>query len=510
MNVASLALDELERHGTYEKLHFEGREYTNAELLGMAERLSGALADLGVTRGDRVVVMVPNCPEVPVSFGATLRLGAVVVPVLFLLTEVEIEHILRDSQAKVAITSPEFLPKLLDAASRLETPPRIACIGQPYAEAPGVLNLTEMIEHGSAAPMVEMQSGDLAVLSYTSGTTGTPKGVMLSHGNALFNARASAAATDLRDGDRSIQCLPLAHSFGIGAMLTGQLVKATGYLLRWFTADAFFEAVEKHRATSSACVPTMLSFLLTDPRFDDIDWSSMRWIVSGGAALPMDVATEFEHRSGVRVLQGYGLTETSPTISVMRVDDPPKPGSCGRPVEGCEVRVVDDEGSTLPPGETGEVQCRGANVMLGYKDAPQATQAVLSDDGWFSTGDLGHLDEDGFLYITDRKKDLIIRGGFNIIPRDVEEVLHSHPLVAQAAVVGGAHPTLGEEVIAFVVPAPGATVTEADLIAFSQQSLAKYKTPRRIVMREALPMNGIGKILRRELREEASKLATEG
>jgi long-chain acyl-CoA synthetase len=254
----------------------------------------------------------------------------------------------------------------------------------------------------------------------------------------------------------------------------------------------------------------MLSFLLADPRVDEIDWSSLRWLVSGGAALPIEVAASFERRTGVRILQGYGLTETSPTISLMRMSDPPKPGSCGRPVDGCEVRIVDDTGASLPASETGEVVCRGPNVMLGYRGLPAETATAISPDGWFSTGDLGHLDAEGFLFITDRKKDLIIRGGLNIIPRDVEEVLHEHPAVAQAAVVGARHPELGEEVIAFVVPVAGTDVDEQTLIAHCQAALAKYKTPRRIIFRDALPMNGIGKILRRELREEASAFIAEG
>lgn len=510
MNVAQLSVDAIQRLGDHEKLRFEGRSYSSLELLEMAERLSGSLAGLGVARGDRVVVMLPNCPEVPVCFGAILRLGAVVVPVLFLLTEVELAHILADSRAAVAITSPEFLPKLVAAGATVSHPPTIVCLGDPFEASPGVLELGALITDGSPVPLVDVDAGEIAVLSYTSGTTGVPKGVMLSHGNALFNAHASAAAADVRDGDISLQCLPLAHSFGIGVMLTGQLFNAIGVMLRWFTADGFFDAVQTQRVTHGTVVPTMLSFLLADPRFDAVDWSSLRWLISGGAALPIEVAAEFERRSGARVLQGYGLTETSPTISVMRIDDPVKPGSCGKPVEGCEVRIVDEAGAELPAGETGEVVCRGPNVMLGYKDLPEATAAAISPDGWFATGDLGHLDADGFLFITDRKKDLIIRGGFNIIPRDIEEVLHAHPGVAQATVVGGRHPTLGEEVVAFVVPVPGAQLDEAGLIAHAQSSLAKYKTPRRIVLRDTLPMNGIGKILRRELRDEASKIISEG
>jgi long-chain acyl-CoA synthetase len=502
MNVAILGEQEYERNGAYTKVIYEGRQITNRELLGSSRRLAGSLAARGVGPGDRVVVMLANCPEVPVTFGAILRLGAVVVPVLFLLAEEEIRHILTDAGAKVAITDPEFLPKLASAASGLEEPPLLVCHGVLPEGAPaGTQVLETLISEGAETGVADRAADDLAVLSYTSGTTGRPKGVMLSHGNALFNAKASAAAVDVRDGDRSIQTLPLAHSFGIGAMLTGQLFKATGLMLRWFSPDGFFSAVQEGRANNGSVVPTMLSFLLADPRLDETDWSSLRWLVSGGGPLPQDLADSFEQRTGVRVLQGYGLTETSPTISVMRPDDPVKPGSCGRPVDGCLVKIVGDSGEELAPGETGEVICRGPNVMLGYRGMPAETAAVLDDEGWFATGDLGHMDEDGFLYITDRKKDLIIRAGFNIIPRDIEEVLHDHPAVAQAAVVGAPHPDLGEEVVAFVVKA--GEVDEATLKEHCVERLAKYKTPAHIVFADALPISGIGKILRRELRDEA-------
>lgn len=498
MNVAVLGERELARNGVYEKLRFEGRSITNEELFEASRTLAGSLAARGVGPGERVVVMLANCPEVPVAFAAILRLGAVVVPVLFVLAEDEIRHILVDSRPSVAITDAEFLPKLVAACQGLASPPQLVVRDGGFD---GVAEpLDALISSGSPAPLIDRDACDLAVLSYTSGTTGRPKGVMLSHGNALFNAQASAAAVEVRDGDRSIQTLPLAHSFGIGAMLTGQLFKATGIMLRWFSAEGFFHAVRDEGVNNGTVVPTMLAFLLADPRIDEIDWSGVRWLVSGGGPLPSDLADRFESRTGVRVLQGYGLTETSPTISVMRPQDPQRPGSCGRPVDGCEVRVVDEVGAPVEVGVTGEVVCRGPNVMLGYRGMQDETDAVLSD-GWLATGDLGHMDAEGYLFITDRKKDLIIRGGFNIIPRDVEEVLHDHPAVAQAAVVGAPHPELGEEVVAFVVLE--GEVDEPTLLAHCLGRLARYKTPRRIVSVESIPVSGIGKILRRELRGAA-------
>jgi long-chain acyl-CoA synthetase len=252
-------------------------------------------------------------------------------------------------------------------------------------------------------------------------------------------------------------------------------------------------------------VPTMVSLLLADPGFDAVDWSSLRYTVIGAAPVPMEVAREFERRTGARVLQGYGLTETSPAVSLMRLEDPTN-GSAGMPVPNVEVQIRDDQGRALGPNETGEIVVRGPNVMAGYYKMPDATAEVI-DDGWFHTGDMGHLDEDGYLYITDRKKDLIIRGGFNIYPSDVEDVLHRHPAVLECGVVGVPDQTMGEEVKAYVVLRSGARAGEEELLAHCREHLAKYKSPRWITITDQLPKTPVGKILRRDLRERAAKEA---
>jgi long-chain acyl-CoA synthetase len=508
MNVAVLGERNIERYGEYESLIFEDQRFTNVELFGKAQRFATALKELGVKPGDRVGVMLPNMPEVGMCYGAISRIGAVTVPMIFLLAIPEIVHILADSEAKVIVTSPEFHPNVAQACEQLEYPPKVVVVTQDAAPDQALSFHDLLREATDPHPIVDRGPDDIAVISYTSGTTGRPKGVMLSHANLLFNSENTGALFDIQPGERSIGCLPLAHLFGFGTALTIQLFKITAILLRWFTAEAFFEAVNTHKGNSTAVVPTMLTYMLSHPQFDDVDWSSLNWVIAAAAPVPVDLANEFEKRTGARVLEGYGLTETSPTLTIMRRTDPPRPGSCGRPVPNVEVKIVDDDGNEMPAGEPGEVVARGPNVMKGYYRMPEETAKVITSDGWFRTGDVGHLDEDGYLYITERKKDLIIRGGFNIFPRDVEEVLYGHPAVQEAAVVGVPDPKMGEEVVAFVTPRPGVDVTEDDLLAHCRERLAKYKTPKEVRFIAALPKNPVGKILKKDLRALAAGRAT--
>ncbi|MCA1832446.1 MAG: AMP-binding protein, partial [Actinobacteria bacterium] len=340
------------------------------------------------------------------------------------------------------------------------------------------------------------------LISYTSGTTGRPKGVMLTHANMLFQGQNTAKVVDLREGDRSVHCLPLAHLFGFGASVIGNLFKVTGLLMRWFTAEAFFDGVNNLGGTNSSVVPTMLVYMLSHPEFDDVDWSNFRWIVVGAAPVPIELADEFEKRTGAKVLEGYGLTETSPAATLNRSDEPRRPGSCGRPVPNVDIKIVDDDGNELLAGAPGEVCIKGPNVMKGYYKMSEETARTIKD-GWFLSGDVGHLDEDGYLYITERKKDLIIRGGFNIFPRDIEEVLYGHHAVSEAAVVGIPDAKLGEQVIAYVVLRPSQTASEEELMQLCRERLAKYKTPSGVRFIDALPKNPIGKILKKDLRELA-------
>jgi len=501
MNIAVLGERNIEKFGEYNALVFEGRDYTNLEIFDLARRFSSALAGIGVKPGDRVGVMLPNIPEIGACYGGISRMGGVVMPMVFLLAVPEIRHIISDSGASAVITSPEFYPNLVEATKEVDNAPNVIVLGDPTPD--GALSFQKLVE---AAPqdegIVDRSENDIAVIFYTSGTTGRPKGVMLSHGNLMFNAENTSKVVPTRDDDVSVACLPLAHLFGMGSTMVGQLFRIKGVLMRWFSAEGFFQAVNDHGASSSAVVPTMLAYMLSHPDFDKVDWSSFEWLVVAAAPVPVELADEFEKRTGARVLEGYGLTETSPTVSVMRMQDPRRPGSCGRPVPGVEVSIFDDVDSPLPTGETGEVCVKGPNVMKGYYNLPDVTAEAMRN-GWFHTGDMGHLDEDGFLYITERKKDLIIRGGFNIYPRDVEEVLYGHPSVLEAAVVGIPDPKMGEEVRAYVVLRPGENATAEELLAHAREHLAKYKTPKDVVFLDALPKNPIGKILKKDLREMA-------
>lgn len=501
MNIAVFGERNVQQFGEYTQAIFEGREYSNVELLGYAERFAAALHEAGVKPGDRVGVMLPNLPEVGIAYSGILRMGAIAMPMIFLLAIPEIRLILEDSEATLIMTSPEFHPNVAAAIQGMSRPPKVVVVGDVVPE--GCLSYAQMVAASQAQfPIVPRQEDDLAVIMYTSGTTGRPKGVMLSHGNMTFNAESSAKAVDLRQGDISIQALPLSHLFGMAATVTGSLRRVTGVLLRWFTPEGWFDAVNRYRATTSAAVPAMIATMLAHPDFDAVDWSSFRWCVVAAAPVPVEMAEEFEKRTGARILEGYGMTETSPTVSVARPDGPRRLGHAGHALPGVEVAILDDDGNAVPKGEQAEICVRGPNVMQGYYRMPDVTAEAMRF-GWLHTGDIGYLDDEEFLHITERKKDLIIRGGFNIFPRDIEELIYTLDGVQECAVVGLPDARLGEEVVAYVVPRPGATISEDAVIALCREGLAKYKTPKHVKIVDALPKNPIGKILKKDLRSRA-------
>ncbi len=490
MNLARLGEDSIRAHGEYVSLVFEGREWTNVEQQRAANRFARALGRLGVGAGDRVLVLLPNCPEVLQAYGGILKAGAVIVPVVFLLGPDEVRHILADSEAKVVVTAPEFVDKLAGWAG-----PVVLVGGGDRGPA-----WSEVIAGESDAfATVERDDRDLAVILYTSGTTGRPKGVALSHDNLASNARAAATLYELDRARWGLMVLPLSHSYGLTVMNAGNILGTKGVLLRWFHPEAVLEAIQTYRAESMGCVPTMLLYLLHYPDAGRFDTSSMRVWGSGASPLPIEIVEPFETKFGGRIQEGYGLTEASPVVSAHRLSGVRKLGSVGQPLPGVTVAIMDDGDRPLPAGEVGEVCVQGPNVMLGYYRLPEETAQTLRH-GWLHTGDMGRLDADGFLYIVERKKDLIIRGGFNIYPREVEEVLYAHPAVAEAAVVGMRDPLMGEDVLAFVVLKPGVAATADALVDFCQQRLAKYKCPKQVRFLDALPKSPIGKILRKELR----------
>ena len=493
MNLARLGEDNVRTYGEYVSLVFEGREWTNVAQQRMAARFAHALRRLGVGVGDRVVVLLPNCPEVLQAYAGILKAGGVIVPVVFLLSAEEVRHILADSGARVVVTASQFLDKVEGWTGAL-----VLVDGGDGGHAWADL----VAGPPDDFPAVERDDGDLAAILYTAGTTGRPKGVALSHGNLASNARAAASLSELDRTAWALMVLPLSHSYGLTVMNAGHVLGTRGVLLRWFNPEGVLETIQHYRVQSMSAVPTMLVYLLHYPDAGRFDTSSMRVWGSGASPLPVEIVEPFEAKFGGRILEGYGLTEASPVVSAHRLSGVRKLGSVGQPIPGVQVEIVDDDDRPLPAGEMGEVCVRGPNVMQGYYGLPEETARALRH-GRLHTGDMGHLDGDGFLYVVERKKDLIIRGGFNIYPREVEEVLYAHPAVAEAAVVGRRDPLMGEEVLAFVALKPGGTVDASGLIAFCQERLAKYKCPRQVRFVDALPKSPIGKILRKELRRLA-------
>jgi long-chain acyl-CoA synthetase len=426
------------------------------------------------------------------AYGGILRLGAVIVPVVFLLSPDEVRHILEDSEARVVVTSPELVSKVEGWTGP------VVLVG---GGAGGLDWETLLAREDADAPIVPRQPSDLAVILYTSGTTGRPKGVALSHDNLAANARAAASLYELDRTAWALAVLPLSHSYGLTVMNAGNILGTRAVLLRWFNPELVLETIERFRVQSMAGVPTMYVYLLHYPDAGRFDTSSMRSWGSGAAPLPLEIVEPFEAKFGGRLMEGYGLTEASPVVSAHRLSGVRKLGSVGQPIPGVQVAILDDEDRPVPAGELGEICVRGPNVMLGYYRLPEETARTLRH-GWLHTGDVGRLDADNFLYVVERKKDLIIRGGFNIYPREVEEILYAHPAVAEAAVIGMPDPVMGEEVLAFVVRKPGAEAEADAIIAFCQERLAKYKCPRRVRFVPSLPKTPVGKILRKALRAE--------
>jgi len=501
VSLALLSDDNIQRFGEYEALAFEGRRITNMDQHRAASRVAHALVRLGVQPGDRVVIMLPNCPQVMQSYGGILRVGAVIVPVIFLLGEAEVAHIVADSEARVVITSSDLVGKIEKQIGVLPNLRHVLLVdggGQSglrsfEEETDGESDRFEAVPRGD---------GDLAVILYTSGTTGTPKGVALSHANLESNARASASLFELDRERWGVGVLPLSHSYGLTVMNAGHILGTRSALLRWFNPEEVLRTIQEFRAEAMSGVPTMFVYLLNYPGASAYDTSTMRVWGSGAAPLPVEVVEPFERRFGGKLLEGYGLTEASPVVAAHRLSGVRKLGSVGQPIPGVTVSIRDDDDRALPVDEVGEVCVQGPNVMVGYYRNPEETAKTIRG-GWLRTGDMGRLDADNFLYIVERKKDLIIRGGFNIYPRDVEEALYAFPGVAEAAVIGLPDTLMGEEVVAFVVLKPGQAATADEVAGFCQTRLAKYKCPKEIRFVDALPKSPVGKILRKELRGQA-------
>jgi long-chain acyl-CoA synthetase len=491
VNLASNLTRTARQHADRTAIRLGAAVTTYHELDEASARVAGLLWDRGVRPGDRVAVMLPNLPAFAVVYYGVLRAGAVVVPMNPLLKAREVAYYLDDSGARLIFA----WQGVADEAGK----------GAQAADADVVevdpATFADLVASADPVRAVAARdTEDTAVILYTSGTTGRPKGAELTHANLARNV--DVFRTDLlalTADDVIFGGLPLFHSFGQTCTLNGAVASGASLsLLPRFDPERALQLLAEHRATVFAGVPTMYGALLGHPDRAAYDVSALRVCVSGGAAMPVEVLRGFEKAFGCKVLEGYGLSETSPVASFNHPDRERKPGSIGTPIRGVEMRVVDEQGREVSRGEVGEIVIRGHNVMKGYWRRPEETAAAIPD-GWFRTGDMGCVDEDGYFAIVDRKKDLIIRGGYNVYPREVEEVLYEHPAVAEAAVIGVPHPELGEEVAAAVALKPGATVTVDELRDHVKAQVAAYKYPRRVWLVDALPKGPTGKILKREI-----------
>ena len=506
LNLATLLHESTKVHPQKPAIHVGDVTLSYGMLDGMCRRFASALRGLGVKPGQHVALLLPNVPQFTIAYFGCHYAGNPVVPLNVLLTGDEIAYHLEDSDAVALVAWDGFLEHAQGGFARVDGCKHLIVARADRADlsAPaGGHNLAALI--GGAAPIPDVtvtSPDDTAVILYTSGTTGKAKGAELSHFNLFFNAQWFAqhpAPVPLAESTVMV-VLPLFHSFGQTVMQNATLLAGgTLVLMPRFEPLGAAQLIARHQVNVFAGVPTMYFALLHHPEVTPAMLASLGQCLSGGAAMPVEVMSAFDARFGTDILEGYGLSETSPVAS-FNPRGAKKAGSIGRPIWGVEFRLVDAANNVVTdPGEPGEICIKGHNVMKGYYKRPEATAEAITD-GWFRSGDVGTRDGDGYYYIVDRKKDMIIRGGFNVYPREIEEVLYGHPAVAEAAVIGVPHPSHGEEVKAVIACKPGHTVTPDDIIAYCKEKLAAYKYPRTVEIVAALPKGPTGKILKRELR----------
>jgi long-chain acyl-CoA synthetase len=495
LNLASLLTESAERSPQRPAVRLGDVELAYAELDERSARLATVLREKGLKPGDRVGAMLPNVPEFPVAYYGVLRAGGVVVPMNVLLKRREVAFYLEDSGAELLLAWHGFAAEAREGAEDVGAalievePAALAAALGGVEPAPGLADAAE---------------DDTAVILYTSGTTGKPKGAELTHLNLFRNADVSSRTTsEIAQGDVVLGALPLFHSFGQTVSMNASLmVGACLTMLPRFDPGEALATMQRDRVTHFYGVPTMYGALLHHPERESFDTSALRTCITGGASMPVEVLRGFEEAFGSVVLEGYGLSETSPVACSNHPDRERKAGSIGTPIEGVEMRVVGEDDQPLPQGEVGEIVIRGHNIMKGYWQRPDATAEAMRG-GWFHSGDMARTDEDGYFYIVDRKKDLIIRGGYNVYPREVEEVLYEHPKIREAAVLGVPHDEWGEEIGAVVVLHDGEELAPEEVSAYVKERIAAYKYPRVVWFLDDLPKGPTGKILKREIETPA-------
>ncbi len=511
MNIAQGLAHSKKISGTRQAVACGETRYTWEEFDQRTDALARGLASIGVVRGDRVAVLMLNCHRYLELYYACARMGAVIVPLNIRLARPEIVFILNDSESKVLVVDKTFAPY----ATGRDTFPTVEGIVFCGVETPeGMINYDDVVSKGThmqESVDQEMEDDDLAGLFYTGGTTGRAKGVMLSHNNVMSNAINVIIAISFTSQDRWLHAAPMFHLADLGATFGLSMLGACHVFIPIFQPEQVLQVIQSEKVTTTVLVPTMINSVLNHPNVDNFDLSSIRRLVYGASPMPVELLKQGLQKWGQIFVQGYGMTETSPVLTVLESTDHILEGtpeqvrrlsSCGKEILGVEVRVVDQEGEDVHPGEIGEIIARGPNVMMGYWRMPEATSAAIVE-GWMHTGDLATIDEENYIYIVDRAKDMIISGGENVYSVEVENALYTHPAVLEAAVIGIPDETWGEAVHAVVVCKPGMHVTADELIEHSRSLIASYKVPRSVEFsQDALPKSGAGKILKRNLRDK--------
>jgi len=512
-HLSQLAESAAQRMGDNVCLEFDGEQFTYRQLFDNGLRMQAGLAAQGFVPGTRAIVLSMNNRLLYPLFQGIYRTGATAIPVMPQAAVAELRYVIEDTQAEFIITDAERLATAREAAAGLSFVRAILVAGgvdEPKASPP-IVRLDALMDFAHAEQMPPVHEDDVAVMLYSSGTTGRPKGVLLTHRNLISCAEAVSECAELHswEGPRiTLSAMPIAHIFGVAIMHdlfmtpTDLADRSRLIQMKWFDPERFMAMIQEHKITTFAAVPTILAVMLGHPIARKYDMSSIKEVICGGAPLPVELAHAFMQRFDCRIREVYGLTEAAGLGTASRRSHPFRAGSAGRAYLHVELAILDDDDQPVPTGERGEICLRGPSVMHGYHNRPAETEQILRN-GWLHTGDVGQLDEEGFLYVVDRKKDMIIRGGENIYPAELEAVLHEHAGVVEAAVVGVPDAIYGENVVAFVVPRPGAAVGEPELVAHVCTRVARFKAPSRVHFLPALPKSGLGKILRRVLRDQA-------
>lgn len=505
MTIGNLIEKQAKKYPNKIFLYWEDIEITYSQLNEITNKVANLLYELGIRKGDKVSIFLPNMPEFIYFYLGVPKLGAIVGPVNALFKAREAQFVISHSEAKVLVTIPKFMEIINEIRNDLPNLKHIIVIGESIEET---LNYEELMDKASSEspPLVKInEKEDPAAILYTSGTTGFPKGVLQTHFNIKRNAEMLIEALKPEEDFRFMLILPLFHvNAQIVTVMAPLTLGGSVILTPGFSASSHWEIVAKYKASTFSSVPTVLSILLRTPH-ENLNLSSLKFVICGAAPLPVEVMKEFESTFECKVIEGYGLTEGTCASSVnpmpTETEDRRKIGSIGVPLPGTKMKIVDDKGKEVPPNTNGEIICKGDNIMKGYFKNPEANKETLKN-GWLYTGDIGYMDEDGFFYIIDRKKDMIIRGGENIYPREIEEVLYSYPGVSMAAVIGVNDEIYGEVPKAFIVMKEGEEAISEDIIEHCKKNLANYKVPKYVEFRDDLPKNPTGKIMKVPLREE--------